>query len=490
LSLFRIVLPVCFLLVIAATSSAGTHLDVGDDREAYELLDRLEAEGIIRSGLLSTKPVSRKEVSRLIREAERDPGAERPEIRSRIRRLSETFGDTAEGASYIKPVDRISLKYIHTDSGLQVLNYNNDGDVYREGSNFRLAASTRAEFSWFSLSATPEVRNSDDGTIATARKAYATLDFWGLEILAGRESMWWGPGRHGSLLLSNNMEPLTMLRLSNPQPTLLPWVLRYLGPFRFVFFLSRLEDDRTDVPEPILWGLRFDFRPHPVLEVGLARTAMMGGEGREESLSTFFKAFTGQRETEGGTPAGNQLISLDAKLRLPLRRQPVVFYAEAGAEDQSRPGFPTRWGFLTGIYLPRLLEFGNMDFRVEFATNHSRGAPDFWYNHFVYRQGYTYKGQIIGHHMGTDSRDLFVRLSYLLPEYDGRVSVHYDREEHDLSGDVRDDKDEAGIDARVEWKAGVSTGLGYAYARVKNFGRVAGNDEEIHQVVADIRYTF
>ena len=89
--------------------------------------------------------------------------------------------------------------------------------------------------------------------------------------------MWWWPGRNGALLLSNNMEPMTMLRFSNPQPALLPWVFRYLGPFRFVFFISRLEDDRKDVPEPILWGLRVNFGPHPVVEVGLERTAMFGG---------------------------------------------------------------------------------------------------------------------------------------------------------------------------------------------------------------------
>jgi hypothetical protein len=63
--------------------------------------------------------------------------------------------------------------------------------------------------------------------------------------------------------------------------------------------------------------------------------------------------------------------------------------------------------------------------------------PNVWYNHHIYTAGYTYKGRIIGHHMGTDSKDFFVEASYLIPEKHGKVSISYDREEHNLSGTTR-----------------------------------------------------
>ena len=53
------------------------------------------------------------------------------------------------------------------------------------------------------------------------------------------------------------------------------------------------------------------------------------GEGGDESLSTF-----------------------DAKVRLPLRRRPVILYVEGGGEDQSGSGFPSRWAWMGGIFLP------------------------------------------------------------------------------------------------------------------------------------------
>ena len=56
--------------MIVQTSMASTSVPVGDD--TYNVLLRLEAEGVIQSALLTTEPLSRKEVARLIVEAERN----------------------------------------------------------------------------------------------------------------------------------------------------------------------------------------------------------------------------------------------------------------------------------------------------------------------------------------------------------------------------------------------------------------------------------
>ncbi len=60
-----------------------------------------------------------------------------------------------------------------------------------------------------------------------------------------------------------------------------------------------------------------------------------------------------------------------------------------------------------------------------------------WYDHHIYTSGYTYDGRIMGHHMGSDSRDLFAEISYRFNERGDSVAVAYDREEHNLLKEVR-----------------------------------------------------
>ena len=128
-----------------------------------------------------------------------------------------------------------------------------------------------------------------------------------LEIEIGRDSQWWGPGYHGSLLLSNNAEPFDMVKISNPRPVLLPWIFRFLGPFRIMAFYTELEDERA-VPEPKLFGMRLNFKPHPNLELGFSRSIMFGGQGRDEnfSIEDYWKIFWATRENKPGRLDNNQ----------------------------------------------------------------------------------------------------------------------------------------------------------------------------------------
>src|SRR3989304_10361374 len=58
------------VVLVAASAEASPYIGVGD--EIYNILARLEAEGVIKSGLLNTKPISRKEAIRLLSEAEKN----------------------------------------------------------------------------------------------------------------------------------------------------------------------------------------------------------------------------------------------------------------------------------------------------------------------------------------------------------------------------------------------------------------------------------
>ena len=473
--------------MIVPYAMASTYLPVDD--EVYDILYRLEAEGIIQSGLLTTKPLSYREVVRLISEAERNAEGRSIFIQNLVKSLKERFKDESDDVKYIKPVDLLYSRYVYADSDIQALYYNNDGDLYEKGSNLRVGFTSRAELGWLSFYINPEFRYSDADSDLIVKRVYGVLNFLGLELTAGKDSQWWGPGNHGAILVSNNAEPMTMLRLTNPQPVILPWIFKYLGPFRFVVFATRLEKER-DVPEPYLWGMRVNFKPHPYVEVGLSRTALLGGKGRSESMKTWWRSFTGKGENEIGVQAGDQRAGGDIKLTIPSRLQPLQLYAEADGEDEAG-GLPCKWAYLMGLYLPRILNLERIGFRAEYATTHVSGYQDVWYTHGIYgTRAYTYKGRIIGHHMGTDSEDIFLEASYLIPEKDGRISISYDREEHNLSGTVREKKNEANLKVSFKLMKDMGLSASYGYGRIENPGNVSAEDRKINVISSMISYTF
>jgi hypothetical protein len=470
--------------VISVNSSASTYIPVGD--RIYDLLYRLEAEGVIESGLLTTQPLSRKEAVRLLLEAERNSGTSDVFIQSLIASLKYELRNDLDNTKFIKPLDFLYGKYLYADSDIQKLYYNIDGDNYDKGSNLRFGFDSRAELDWFSLYINPELRYSEDGTAFVMKRGYGVLSVLGLDLQIGKDSQWWGPGYHGALLLTNNAEPFTMVRLTNPQPVLLPWIFQYLGPFNFTLFVTRLEKDRKDVPHPYLLGTRLNFKPLPYIEIGLEKTAMLGGEGRPESLKVWWYSFIGRGNKVNGIDSSDQRAGFDVKLTLPFKLQPVQLYAEADGEDEAG-GLPTKWAYVTGIYLPRLLSLERISFRAEYVTDHVQGHPNVWYNNFIYTAGYTYEGRIIGHHMGTDSKDIFLETSYLIPEKNGKLSLFYDREEHNLSGRTREKKDEVGLTADIEIMKGLELEAAYGHGSFRNFNNVAGEDRDINIVTGMIR---
>jgi hypothetical protein len=450
-----------FFLAIRG-ASASTYVPVGDD--TYDALLYLEAEGVIESGLLASRPLSRKEVLRLIEEAEGKSGERGPVVRQVVKSLRERYGDEAGDGRYIKPVGTVYSAFVYADRDPAEFVYNNDGDEYREEGNLRLGFSSRADLRWFSALLAPESRYSGDSIDLVLRRGYLVLGFRGLELQLGKDSQWWGPGYHGSLLLSNNAEPFTMARLTNPRPVLLPWLFRHLGPFGFTLFVTRLEEHRA-VPEPYLWGMRLDFKPHPYVEVGLQRTALLGGEGYSEDIETWVKSVFFVGRNDPGDPSDHR-VGADLKITLPFRYQPIQIYGEAAAEDIGWHS-GTLGAYIAGLYLPRLLSLERVNLRVEYADTYTDYKQNsLWYTHYIYRSGYTYKKRIIGHQMGADSDDIFIALKYLLPS--GEAYAWYDRQRHNLSGDIRPTEHEMTVGLKLRLEEDLRVEGRYTHGEVEN----------------------
>jgi hypothetical protein len=89
--------------------------------------------------------------------------------------------------------------------------------------------------------AMPSPLNFNPASVSRLRsiEGYVALNFANWQISAGQQSLWWGPDRTTSLILSNNAAATPMVRIARAKPALLPSVLGYLGPIHFDAFLAR-----------------------------------------------------------------------------------------------------------------------------------------------------------------------------------------------------------------------------------------------------------
>ncbi len=420
------------------------------DHWSYDAIDKLIGEGLIDSSMMSTKPVSRFEMARHIAAADvkfQELKIQNEIISGILDRLKKEFEPelstigAADGKpilDYAKPVEDPYIKYVYAKEKTTI--ENTRGDRIDEGSNLRAGFDARAQvFDIVAFYAHPEYTLSEDNQDIDLIEGYGKLALGKVEFEAGKDSMWWGPGYHGSLLMTNNIQPFPMLKLSNPSPVALPWILEALGPTKIVWFLSQLEEDRP-VPRPLLTGMRIEFKPHPAVELGASRTMLFGGEGRPTySFYDYFKALTGRNESLSGNKDNDQLGGFDVAVTLPMNWlmpvKSVKLYTDWTGEDEAHLA-PAKWGYLFGIKFFDILNTGKTDFIIEYANDHVPNFPNVFYTHPVFDPGYFYKGQVIGHFMGTDSEDLFFRLIHYLNK-DLILGLQYDWLRHNLSSEPR-----------------------------------------------------
>ncbi|HSV98635.1 MAG TPA: capsule assembly Wzi family protein [Sedimentisphaerales bacterium] len=473
------------LIVIAFSalpSSALVSTNVPLGHWSYDAVDKLANYGLIDSAMLTIKPLSRVEMARHVGQAmltlERLKDAP-PLLPSLVDRLKHEYqGELIligliegwHGESFVKPLEDPYVAYLHARRTPDIENVR--GDEFQRGSNYRAGFATRgAIMDRFAFYLHPEYIDSSqtDGDVELI-EGYGKLMIGDLEIEAGKDSLWWGPGRHGSILMSNNAQPLTMIKLTNPQPRQLPWIFRALGPVRGQWFLAQLEKDRH-IPEAKLTGMRLSVKPHPLWDLGFSRVILFGGRGMPRvDLFDYTKLLLAVSNQE----RDNQIAGFDTSVLVPLSELPLGerlpfrslrFYVDGAGEDEAG-GLPSNWGFLYGLQFNDILKTGRTDLRIEYANNHVKGKPNVFYNHSIYRSGYTYEDRVIGHHMGTDSSDLFVELSHYLTE-DLVVDLAFNRQTSNLKTDEESSLDiyQTGLTffASPDWR--VETAYRYEDAR-------------------------
>jgi hypothetical protein len=157
----------------------------------------------------------------------------------------------------------------------------------------------------------------------------------------------------------------------------------------------------------------------------------------------------------------------------------MQLYGELGSEDKwSKFPLSSRAGLLGGIYIPQLFSNDTTDLRFEYADTDiyrrltkDPGLNNVWYNNGVYKSGMRYRGFPIGHWMGTDGIDLFMRVTRYMRD-DFQMGINLDVSERARGLPVHEKKYEGTID--LNWWLSRQTHLtiAYTFQQIKNPGQI------------------
>jgi len=488
----------------------------------YDALEKVVLAGLADRVLLNTKPLSRVEAARVVAQAVRRIKAEqsgdynhRGYLEETVYQLVEEFGnelvemgvktplnrEKSPGFFRITPVRHVQFGSVFANGPQKLVN--DFGRNVSSGGNPNSTLDGSIQIGDFlSFYYQPEFISNGSDYQGRLQSGYGKLTFWNAELLVGRESLWWGPGFRGSMTLSNNAFPLDQVRLSSAEPFRLPWIFRRLGPIKFSTFIARLDEDR-DFPHAMLSGTRISlaprlsdliprflwrFLPPGSLELGFTRMFQFGGKGHPtpnpgEFLQILFFGAGCDVEDVNDPTCVNNVMSLDATLRIPdVGRyihiaKDLSLYFEFGWDDTLFGVIvPDKPGGIFGAYLTGLFGDPKLDFRIEYSQ-----TSEIQFTHSIYSSGYTNRGSVLSHFIGTDGSEMFTRVSrqfspnLLLGLQLSRAQIG--STDARLRGAEKEKRNTLGIDLSYRFSNGYSVFLKYDFSQVENRNFVPSDTE-------------
>jgi Capsule assembly protein Wzi/PAP2 superfamily len=458
------------------------------DSWVYAAVERLEAMGYVETAMLGMRPWTRLECARLVVEAsdhqrslETDPPVADGLIASLEREFAGDLNLLEGGRNRTLELESVYTRFTGItgqplEDGFhfgQTIT-NDFGRPYGEGFNSVTGISGWASSGPFTaylrgeyqhapagpelpLAARQFISSTDFGLpLAPAQlspsvdrfralDAYVAMNFENWQVSFGKQSLWWGPGQGGSMMFSDNAEPVTMLRLSRVSPIKLPGIFGLMGPVRTEFFVGQLSGHQFvyGAPtgllgqwgqalsdQPMIHGEKFSFKPTPNLEFGFSSTALFAGAGVPFTTKTFLRSLF---STGNGTPGcyeisavcpridpGDRRSGFDLTYRLPGLRNWVTFYTDSFSDDQFSPvAYFDRSANSAGLYFSHLPKLPKFDLRMEgvftdipIANGTNNLCCGFFYDNYRYRNGYTNDGYLLGSWIGRDGQGEQAWLTY------------------------------------------------------------------------------
>ncbi len=239
----------------------------------------------------------------------------------------------------------------------------------------------------------------------------------GAWLALSQEQRWFGPGRHGALLYSDNAAPLPGIDVGGTGR--LPKRAGVLGRFSGRLLLGFVPGARRDVDRPGWLMLDLRWQPVPWVELGAQRNSVFGGVGRPVDVGQVMLPTAPHVEGDPNQllPDTDERASLDLRVSAPVGQWGVPgidtleAYVQHGGEDvigrslgpfpvPSLAGVANLYG--VGVYA------GPCVLQAELAV--LRDDVFRWYvGHRVYHEGWTVDGLSLGHPSGGDSQTASLR---------------------------------------------------------------------------------
>ncbi len=268
----------------------------------------------------------------------------------------------------------------------------------------------------------------DTLTDGSARNDVAVLGYgnrW-LHAEFGRRDRHWGPGRRGTLFLSENAFPLDGLSLQLRTR----WVV-----LTSLFAQSQRGDETGARGSAYVAAHRVEVRPPLPFRVGLYEAVAYGNRGIDLAYTNpvgFFLAMTQDIFDRSGTD-DKKLVGLDVVVDL----HPVQLYAEllidrvfvldAASEAEDTP--ISSFAQLAGLRWSNPLGWAGSDLDVEYAHLdpqvyfHKDGDPT---------RAFLSEGELLGHWLGPNADGLYVAWSSPPLRHAGNVRVFFEQTRHGI----------------------------------------------------------
>lgn len=422
------------VLFLAAPASASPWVEVGEQglRNDIEILAN---HGIIGS-LLTTWPVPWAQVSAQLPPIDGDadlPAYVRQSLkRVRKRMKKETAASKFSGALVTRLASEPALVRDFATTGRDGIDTRVRLEYMGKSTAFRFGVGLQGDANFDD----PDIEFDDSYFASTAAN-------W--LLYGGVIDHWWGPGEVSSLILSNNSRPFPRIGIMRNNPTAFeaPW-LRWIGPWQLHAFVGVLDDDGREVDNTLFIGGRLTLNPIDGLELGVAGTLMICGDGLPCNLAAFKDALFRGEDQAGAATNSNGLAAWDFRYTSRLRTSPFTLYGQMINEDFaslndglfghiSYLGGMTTWGPLRndGALWRLTTEFS----RTRATFNHGTAGNNLTYNHNTYRSGYRYHGRSLAHSLDNDSL-LFSLVATLTDIRDWTYRLAYHRAEINRDGSV------------------------------------------------------
>ena len=256
-------------------------------------------------------------------------------------------------------------------------------------------------------------------------QGYVSYTWRDFQLSAGREAISWGPSTNAPLLFGNNARPFPLVRLTQMKPPELPGILKYIYPARIDTIFGRL-DGHTVFPRPFIFGQKATLEWGPYFEFSYAHTSILSGEGGDPlNWTSFAEILFGRSCTipscaGKGSPPGESNSSSDMTFRVPHTNGMLLFYVDLYSEDDSFAWRALKEAvYRPGLYFAYLPGLPKMDLRIEAANSQTPflvarfpNNPGFNYTDFLYSNGFTNDGFLMGNTVGRNGQTLQATTTY------------------------------------------------------------------------------